>query len=274
MRGKVCLVTGSNSGIGKVTALVLARYGAQVVMLCRNPARGEAAQAEIKAKSGNQAVDLLVADLTSPGSIRQAVQEFLNRYTRLDVLVNNAGGLTPGRVLSAEGIETNFAANYLGPFLLTNLLLNVIRSSAPARIVNVSSLAHVYSKLDLENLQLERGFSGFTAYSRSKRALILFTYELARRLAGSGVTVNCLHPGFVRTEMGSSGLVMRLSRFIQISPEKGARTSLYLACSPEVEGVTGKYYSNCKPVRSVPQTYDQALAARLWEISALLTGLT
>jgi NAD(P)-dependent dehydrogenase (short-subunit alcohol dehydrogenase family) len=206
MQGKVCMVTGSNSGIGKETALGLAQMGATVVMVCRNRARGEAAQSDIKTKSGNHAVDLLLADLSSQQSIRQLVENFKQHYTQLHVLINNAGVFMLTRRATVDGLEMMFAVNYLAPFLLTNLLLDMLKASAPARIVSVSSGAHEAGYIKMDDLQAERHYRPMRAYGQSKLALVLFTYELARRLEGTGVTANCLHPGFVATSIGQGGL--------------------------------------------------------------------
>src|SRR6266852_1666663 len=231
MQGKVCLLTGATSGIGKATALGLAQMGATVVMVSRDRARGEAAQAEIKTKSGNNAVDLLLADLSSQQSIRQLVENIQQRYTQLHVLINNAGASFPGRRETVDGLEMTFAVNYLAPFLLTNLLLDMLKASAPARIVNVSSNSHAAGYIQMDDLQEEKHYR--SAYGQSKLALVMFTYELARRLQGTDVTANCLHPGFVATNFGQSGTapvnrtaVKFISRF-GTSPEEGAKTSIY-----------------------------------------------
>jgi NAD(P)-dependent dehydrogenase (short-subunit alcohol dehydrogenase family) len=224
-------------------------------------------------------VNGLVADLSSQASVRQLAAEFLEGYERLDILVNNAGAFFARRQVSVDGIEMTLALNHLGYFLLTHLLLDRLKDSAPARIVNVSSGAHVAARLNLDDLENQRGFSGWKAYGESKLANIYFTYELARRLDGSGVTVNALHPGFVATNFGVSngGLlapVFRLFQLAAITPQEGAQTTLYLAASPEVEGVTGQYFDRCKAVRSSGVSYDPQIARRLWEISAEMTGLT
>jgi NAD(P)-dependent dehydrogenase (short-subunit alcohol dehydrogenase family) len=268
MQGKVCIVTGSNSGIGKATSLGLAQMGATVVMVCRDRTKGEEAQNEIKTKSGNNAIDLLLAELSSQDSIRQLVENFQQHYTQLDVLINNAGGVNLSRRETLDGLEMTFALNYLAPFLLTNLLLDKLKASAPARIVNVSSDSH------------ESGYIKMRAYGQSKLALVLFTYELARRLQGTGVTANCLHPGFVATNIGQSGvgrvgrsIVKLIFSSLGISPEEGAKTSIYLASSPDIEGVTGKYFVKSIPVRSAQISYDESLQRQLWEESAKLVNL-
>jgi len=277
MQGKVCLLTGATSGIGKATALGLAQMGATVVMVSRDRARGEAAQAEIKTKSGNAAVDLLLADLSAQQSIRQLVENFQQRYTQLHVLINNAGLFVLRRRTTVDGLEMTFAVDYLAPFLLTNLLLDMLKASAPARIVNVSSNLHEAGYIKLDDLQAEHHYRSMRAYGQAKLAVVLFTYELARRLQGTGVTANCLHPGFVATNIGQSGMglasriVTRLIFAFGISPQEGAKTSLYLASSPEVEGVTGKYFVKGIPQRSAPISYDEALQRRLWEESLTLS---
>jgi NAD(P)-dependent dehydrogenase (short-subunit alcohol dehydrogenase family) len=278
MNGKTVLVTGANSGIGKVTALELARARAQVVMLCRNKEKGEAARREIIDDTGHQAVELMIADLASVASIREFAAEFKRTHNRLHVLVNNAGLFVPVRRLTVDGFESTFAINHLGEFLLTDLLLDLLRASAPARIVNVSSRAHFRTGIDFDDLQGERKYRGFKAYARSKLANVLFTYELARRLEGTGVTANCLHPGVVRTNFGrvsdsAMGWGARVAAPFMISPEKGAKTSIYLASSPEVEGVTGKYFVKSKPARSSALSYNVEAARRLWDVSARLTGV-
>jgi NAD(P)-dependent dehydrogenase (short-subunit alcohol dehydrogenase family) len=277
MQGKICMVTGANSGIGKATALGLAQMGATVVMVCRDRTRGEAAQSEIKTKSGNNAVDLLLADLSSQQSIRQLVENFKQRYTQLHVLINNAGVCMLTRRETVDGLEMMFAVNQLAPFLLTNLLLDVLKASVPARIINVSSSAHEAGYIKLDDLQSKKHYRFMRAYGQSKLAVMLFTYELARRLQGTGVTANCLHPGFVTTNIGQSGVgpVGRaVAKFIVfrfgISPEEGAKTSLYLASSPDVEGVTGKYFVKSIPRRSAPISYDESLQRQVWEESAKL----
>jgi NAD(P)-dependent dehydrogenase (short-subunit alcohol dehydrogenase family) len=280
MQGKICIVTGANSGIGKATSLGLAQMGATVVMVCRDRARGEEAQSEIKAKCSNDAIDLLLADLSSQQSIRQLVENFTQRYTRLDVLINNAGMLRLTRRETVDGLEMTFAVNYLAPFLLTNLLLDVLKASAPARIVNISSESHESGYIRMDDLQAEKHYRFLRAYGQSKLALVLFTYELARRLQGTGVTANCLHPGFVATNIGQRGTMPVVRNAIRlifsilgISPEEGAKTSIYLASSPDVEGVTGKYFAKSIPRRSAPISYDESLQRQLWEESAKLVNL-
>ncbi len=279
MQGKICMVTGANSGIGKATALGLAQMGATVVMVCRDRTKGEAVQNEIKTKSGNNAVDLLLADLSSQQSICQLAENFQQHYTHLHVLINNAGVFMLTRRETVDGLEMTFAVNHLAPFLLTNLLLDVLKNSAPARIVNVSSESHQSGYIKLDDLQAKKGYRSWNAYGQSKLSLVMFTYELARRLQGTSVTVNCLHPGFVATHIGQSGtapVIRTAVKFIfrfGISPEEGAKTSIYLASSPDVEGVTGKYFANSIPIRSAPISYNEPLQRQLWEESAKLVNL-
>jgi retinol dehydrogenase-14 len=279
MSEKVCLITGATSGIGKATAMGLANMGASVVMVARDRGRGEAVMAEITAKSGNASVDLMLADLSSQEQIRRLADEFEGVYPRLDVLINNAGLFRSERTTTADGIEMTFAVNHLAYFLLTNLLLGVLRTSAPSRIVNVSSGDHSNGIIDFDDLQGEKGYKGAKAYSQSKLANVLFTYELARRLDGSGITVNCLHPGAgVRTNFGSGvsgafGLIVRALRPLMKSPEQGAETSIYLASSPEVEGLSGRYFAKKAEARSSDVSYDERLARRLWGASTQLTKL-
>jgi NAD(P)-dependent dehydrogenase (short-subunit alcohol dehydrogenase family) len=280
MQGKVCMVTGANSGIGKATALALAKMGATLVMVCRDRARGEEARSEITTKSRNNAVDLLQADLSSQQSIRQLVENFQHHYTHLHVLINNAGAgaAFTGRRETVDGLEMTFAVNYLAPFLLTNLLLDVLTASAPARIVNVSSNSHEAGYIQMDDLQAEH-YRSMRAYGQSKLAVVLFTYELARRLRGTGVTANCLHPGFVATNFGQRDVgpavrfLVKLIGSFGASPQEGAKTSIYLASSPDVEGVTGKYFVKSIPKRSASISYDESLQRQLWEQSAKLVNL-
>ena len=280
MQGKVCIVTGANSGIGKAIVLGLAQMGATIIMVCRDHVKGEEAQNEIIEKSGNEAIDLMLADLASQASIRQLAQNIQQRYQRLHVLINNAGGVYLSRRVTTDGLEMTFAVNYLAPFLLTNLLLEKLIASAPARIVNVSSESHRSGYIRMADSQLEKDYSIMRAYGQSKLALVLFTYELARKLQGTSVTANCLHPGFVATNIGQNGvgvvgrsITKLIFSTLGISPEEGAKTSIYLATSPEIEGVTGKYFAKSIPIRSAPISYDKTLQRQLWEESAKLVKL-
>lgn len=269
---KVILITGGNAGIGRATAERLASLGHTVVLVCRDRGRGEAARREIASSTGNQRVDLLVADLSSQRQIREVASEFLSRYDRLDVLINNAGVLTRRRRVTEDGLELQLAVNHLAPFLLTNLLLERLRGSAPSRVVVVSSEAHRGGRIDFSDLQGERSYSGLRAYRQSKLANILFTRELSRRLQGSGVTVNALHPGVVRTGLLFTGWrIAHLARPFLRTPERGAEGSVYLAVSPEVTGVSGRYFVDLRPVEPSPRAQDPETAKRLWEESEALT---
>jgi len=278
MNGRICMVTGASSGIGKAAALGLARMGATVVMVCRDESRGDAARAEIREKTGSQTVDLLIADLSSQEAIRRLAEEYRGRYDRLHVLVNNAGVYHTKRHVTVDGLEAMFAVNYLARFLLTNLLLDVLKKRAPARIINVAGAYHAKGRIDFDDLQGERDFDGQRANHQSKLADVLFTCELARRLEGTRVTVNCLHPGMVATHLVDKDkdfpkllkLLYRLSKPLMKSPEKGAETILYLASSPEVEGVTGQYFVNKRVAQSSPESHNVQLARRLWEVSEKL----
>lgn len=281
MKDKICLVTGATSGIGKATALGLARMGASVVIVGRDRERGEASRDEIRKLSGNSKVDLLLADLSSQGAIRQLVADFIAQYTQLHVLVNNAGVAPMKRTVTEDGIETIFAVNYLAPFLLTNLLLGTLKESAPARVVNVAGDFHRKATIHFDDLMSEKEYNNTQANNQAKLALILFTYELSRRLAGTNVTANCLHPGAVATDAPLkdpdlslfSRMLYRLVRLFFASPEKGAETSIFLAASPDVEGITGKYFIKKGEVASSPESYNQEIARRLWDQSLKLTGL-
>jgi NAD(P)-dependent dehydrogenase (short-subunit alcohol dehydrogenase family) len=278
MKDKICLVTGSTSGTGYITALELAKAGATVVMLCRNEAKGKTAQHSIIQSSGNERVDLLIADLAEMQDVRRAAMQLNSKYPKLDVLVNNAGGIIYPRRETSQGLEATFAGNYLGHFLLTELLLDKLKSAGQARIINVSSIAHNNARINFDDLQLKSNLSG--AYGQSKLAQIFHTYELADRLRGSGITVNAMHPGAVSSgfKNGVTGfrraIAYAVYALIGISPEKGADTIVYLATSPEVADVTGKYFIKRKDVPSKGISYDVALRKRLWaETEALLRSL-
>jgi NAD(P)-dependent dehydrogenase (short-subunit alcohol dehydrogenase family) len=279
MENKTILISGATNGIGWITARELARGGATTILVGRNLERTRSAVNDIRQVTGNPNVDYLVADLSSQKQIHTLAKTFQQRYNRLDVLVNNAGAIFNSFELSEDGIERTFALNHLGYFLLTHLLLETLQQSQPARIVNVSSMAHIGGRLNLNNLQLKGNFSSWGAYSQSKLANLYFTYELARRLEGSRVTVNALHPGFVNTNFGKSNGGMKkvmmgaLQSVFAITPEKGAETSIYLASSPEVEGVSGQYFVNNNAVRSSQISYDQEIARQLWDASLEMTGL-
>jgi retinol dehydrogenase 14 len=279
MKGKVVLITGASSGIGKETALGLAKMGASLVLVCRDNEKGEAAREEIVRATRNGSIELIVADLLSQREVRRVAADFRALHPRLDVLINNAGSSFLDYGETEDGIERTMAINYFTPFLLTNLLLDTLKDSAPSRVVNVTSSEHKDGHLDLNNAgrDTRMGTVGSEAYRRSKLALVLFTYELARRLQGTGVTSNCLHPGAVRTKMwsqaGAFTLLFRLFSIFMISAEKGAETSIYLASSPEVGGVSGKYFVKKMQRRSSETSYDEAVAKKLWDISLGMTGL-
>lgn len=281
MQGKICLITGANSGIGKATAVGLARLGATVVMVSRDRTRGEEARREIRAQSGNDDVDLFLADLSSQQEIRQLAESFQHHYRHLHVLINNAGSGFSKRQLSADGIEMTFALNHLAPFLLTNLLLEMLKKSAPARVINVSSAQESRARLDIHDLQLQNQRYGFfRSYGQAKFAMMLFTYELARRLQGTGITVNAMDPGPTVTNFGSRdlapltrSLLHFLAARVGITAEKAAETTIYLASSPEVESVSGQYFQNGAARKSSPRSYDESLQHQVWEASAQLVKL-
>ena len=273
MAGRHVVITGGTSGIGRVTAERLADMGASVTIIGRNPEKLSATIQEIRTATGNNDVQGLQADLSSIRDVKRIAQE-IHHQAGLDVLINNAGAFFTRRLVSVDGLEMTFALNHLAYFLLTRELLDLLTVSGSARIINVSSGAHVGARLDFSDLQNERAYFGWKVYAQSKLANLLFTYELARRLDG-GVTVNALHPGFVRTNFGRSngGLMGRFVAWSQrgaISPEAGAQTSIFLASSPEVAGITGGYFHRCMQVRSSAASYDAEAARRLWEVSEKL----
>ncbi|MCL4435720.1 MAG: SDR family oxidoreductase [Thaumarchaeota archaeon] len=278
LNGKICLVTGATNGIGEVAARELAKQGAKVIIVGRSQKRCLDTATRIKEATGNQQVEYLVADLSVQKEVRQLAEEFKSRYKRLDILINNAGAIFNKRQETADGLEMTFALNHMSYFLITNLLLDTIRASAPSRIINTSSAGHQGAKIDFDDLQGKKKYGLMRAYGQSKLANILFTYELARQLDGSGVSVNALHPGFVKSGFGKnmSGIVGFFTGIIYlfgISPEKGAKTIVYLATSNEVENITGKYFVKQKAVPSSKESYDRDAAKRLWDISAQLAGL-
>jgi len=277
LQGKICLVTGSTSGIGKVTARELANRDATVVLVSRSRAKGEATQAEIKQATCNQHVELLVADLSLLEEVRRLAAEFQHTHHRLHLLVNNAGCAYPTRTLTSEGLEATLAVNYLAPFLLTELLLDTLKASAPARIVNVSSAQHANATIEFDNLQGEKKYANLRNYNQAKLALLLWTYELAHRLEGTGVTVNALHPGVTATNfpagmIGPAAWAMKLSKPFLLTAEQGAQTTLYLATSPQVEGVNGKYFVKSQEKASSSRSYDQSVGSRLWDVTEQLVA--
>ncbi|HEV8566533.1 MAG TPA: SDR family oxidoreductase [Actinoplanes sp.] len=277
MTGKTVLVTGGSGGIGRATALGLAAMGAHLAITGRDRWRTEDAAREIRTAGGEQ-VDVFVADLSAQSQVRRLADEVLRSLPRIDVLINNVGGYWNTRHVTADGLERTFALNHLAPFLLTNLLLDRLKQSAPARVVTVSSNAQAMGRIDFDDR--EQSYSGARAYNQSKLANVLFTYELARRLEATSVTANALHPGMVSTSFGAEdpGRVQRLfvpfmRPFMKV-PAQGAATSIHLASAPDLEQVTGRYFANSKPKKSAKRSYDQATAVRLWHVSAALVGLT
>lgn len=268
MKGRIVLVTGSTDGVGKETARQLAALGATVLVHGRDAQRCAATRDDICQTTGNPNVDCFVADLSSQQQVRQLAADVLARYDRLHVLLNNAGVILLRRQVTEDGLETSFAVNHLAPFLLTHLLLERLKQSAPARVVIVSSTAHYDGRIDFNNLQGERRYNGVVAYKAAKLGNVLFTLELADRLKGSGVTANCLHPGVVTTKLLDTGW-----GWTGVSPAEGAALPVYLASSPEVETVTGQYFEQTTPYRASSQAYDVRLRQKLWEVSARLVGL-
>ena len=278
MGGKTALITGGTSGIGKATAVALAAMGADVVVVGRNRERGEVALEEIKSQSHSESVELMLADLSVQDEVRGLAGAFLERYDRLDVLANNAGLVQSKRTETADRIETTLAVNHLAPFLLTNLLLDRLKQSAPSRVITVSSEAQRWGDMDFDDLQSTQKYRGFPVYGMTKLANIMFTYELAERLKGTFVTANCLHPGAVGTNFGKNNggpmtLFFRAAKPFMRSPEQGADTLIWLASSPDVEGVSGTYFSDRKEIEAKKIVHDPATRRRLWEISEDLTGL-
>src|SRR6267378_891369 len=279
MEDNVVMITGANSGIGRAASLALAKMGATLVMVARNKERGEAARSEIIRKSQNNSVDLLLADLSSLESVRQLTTDFKKKYPKLDVLINNAGLFNQRRRVTADGYENTFATNYLASFLLTNLQLDLLKASAPSRIINVSSVGHYNGHINFDDLNLEEEYGGWKAYGQSKLALVLFTHELAKKLQGTGVTVNAVHPGTVATKIwsrpfGPVGFIMALPKLFMTSPEKGAETIVYLASSSDAKGLNGEYLEKLKVKKSSDESYDEEIAQRLWDVSAKLTHLS
>lgn len=281
MHDKRVMVTGATAGIGKYTALAIARMGAQVVLVGRSEAKCHEVTSMIQNETGNHNVEYMLADLSSIEQTKSVAEQYRTKYDRLDVLVNNVGAIFLSRGETVDGIENTFALNHLvGYFLLTNLLLDVIKASAPARIVNVSSAAHMNGTINFDDLEATSKYGAMGVYANSKLANVLFTYELARRLEGTGVTVNALHPGVVASNFGVTNntniftkIFRRVFNLISISEEKGAETSIYLATSPEVEGVTAKYFSDKQEGRSSEISYREADQQRLWSVSEEMLGI-
>jgi retinol dehydrogenase 12 len=280
MNGRICIVTGATHGIGRATARALAASGATVLVHGRDPARARAVAEDISRDTGNPEVRFVQADFAQLAQVRRLAQELQSRLPRLDVLINNAAVMAAARARSAEGYDLTFAVNHLAPFLLTNLLLDKLKASAPARVIVVASEAHRRATLDFGDL-MNAGVSGWwAAYERSKLANVLFARELARRLAGTGVSVNALHPGVVRSQLFRSGpvllrvLLWSVGRLFMLSPQQGARGSVYLASASELDGETGGYYRGCRRVAPSAAAQSEACAARLWQESARLTGLS
>jgi len=267
MKTKTILITGSTDGIGKQTALDLAQTGATILLHGRNPARGERVLHEIQNATENGRLEIFIADLASLKQVRSLAEQVHQKHNTLDVLINNAGVYENTRQTTQDGFEMTFAVNHLAPFLLTLLLLDLLKRGAPSRIINVTSMSHA-SSIDFENLQGEKHFSGYEAYSLSKLCNILFTYKLARKLEGTGVTANCLHPGVISTKLLKTGWGMGGSPVTQ-----GSKNSAYLATAPELDNVTGKYFMNRKQKKSSGISYDQEIQTKLWQISEQLTGI-
>ena len=277
IRSKTCMITGATSGIGRASALELGRMNARLILVCRNRERGEELVNEIQ-RAGNPEVELMIADLESQAQIRKLAADFLATKQPLHVLMNNAGVFNMKRAVTSDGIEEVFAVNHLAYFMLTLLLLDRIKESAPARIINISSDLHQRATIKFDDLGGERSYGGMSSYAQSKLGNVLFTYELARRLAGTRVTVNCVHPGAVATNLANHngaivGTAWKVMGAFMKSPDTGARTQVYLASSPEVEGVTGRYFIDSKEARSSAESHDANIARRLWEVSAQMTGL-
>ncbi len=277
MKGKVVMITGATGGIGKETARGLAHMGATLVLVSRSKEKLIRIVDEMRSETENKDIDYLPCDLTSMESVRRLASEYREKYDRLDVLINNAGEIINERRISVDGYEYTLALDHLSHFLLTSLLLDIIIRSAPSRIINLSSVGHIMGHIDFDDIMIEKGYTPGKAYGQAKLANILFTYELARRLSDTGVTVNCLHPGMVRTNFGKDTtgawkLFILLSKPFMISARKGAQTSIYLASSPEVVSVSGKYFAKKKVKKSSKESYDESVAKRLWRISEELTG--
>ncbi|MFC1979819.1 SDR family oxidoreductase [Chloroflexota bacterium] len=280
MQGKIVLITGANRGIGKETANALAKKGATIVMACRDIAKGNSVCENIKQESGNNQIEVMELDLASLTSIREFAKRFCQRYQQLNVLINNAGIFYMTRAETQEGFEKIMGTNYLGPFLLTNLLLPLLKQATEARIINVVSNIYSHGQIDLCDMHQQKKYQGHKAYASSKLAIVLFTQELAERLEGTGITVNALHPGHAATSIWNiwpgkwyQAFLSKIIKWFLISPEEGAETSVYLASSDEVKGVTGKYFDKKKPKDVSSKCKDLQLQKGLWQLSEGLTGL-
>ncbi|HJN58305.1 MAG TPA: SDR family oxidoreductase [Nitrososphaerales archaeon] len=276
LKGKVCMVTGATAGIGIVTAKALAQQGATVIVAGRNKEKSVSTVDQIRKETGNHDVEYILADLSVQKEVRKLADDFKSKFKRLDILVNNAGAIFDKRFETADGLEITFALNHLSYFLLTDLLLDTIKVSAPSRIINVSSDAHKGAKINFDDIQGKKKYGAMRAYGQSKLANILFTYELARKLEGSGVTSNALHPGFVASSFGSNmrgafRLILRFLQLFAMSSEKGAETSIYLATSPDVANINGKYFVKKKEVLTSVESYDKNVGEKLWKVSEKLT---
>ncbi|MDA0260759.1 MAG: SDR family oxidoreductase [Proteobacteria bacterium] len=280
LHGKTIVITGATDGVGKEAAARIAQAGAALILVSRNQAKGRAVVEQMRQQTGNDGIAFLQADLSRFADVRRVAADIRGRCARIDVLLNNAGALFMARAESADGIEMTFALNHLSYFLLTNELIDLLKESTSARIVNVASQAHRRGHVNFDDIENRTGYAGWRAYSQSKLANILFTNELARRLAGTNITVNALHPGFVRTRFGSNNslvakvLIAIAMRVSGVSVEAGGKTSVYVAIAPEIKGMTGGYYDRCRAVRSSAESYDEGVAARLWELSERMTGIT
>ena len=278
MKDKICIITGATSGMGLATAAALAGKGTTLGLVCRDRSKGEIVVKEIAEKTKNNKIELFIADLSSQAEIRKLANEIKIKFPKIDVLVNNAGGINPKRITSTDGFELTFAVNHLAYFLLTNLLLENLKGAPKARIISVASIASNYGKINFNDLNFRKKYYSFMTYSQSKLANIIFTYELANRLKGTNVTANCLHPGMVKTRFAISmnnyfGLFWKLFNPFLITAEKGAETSIWLASSPEVEGISGKYFKEKKEIKSIKSSYNIEIQQKLWEVSEKLTGL-
>jgi retinol dehydrogenase 12 len=278
MAGKVCLVTGATAGIGEAAALLLAKRGAAIVGVGRNPQKNKNSTEMIKSETGNLNVEYLLADLSSQKDIHKLAKQFKDKYDRLDVLINNAGATFGERLESIDGIEMTFALNHLGYFLLTNLMQDNLEASAPSRVINVSSSLHKLGKLDFDDIPFKSGYARSKAYQRSKLANIAFTYELSRQFSNQQITVNAMNPGLVATNVGQAagGVAAKIKGLVDkiagLTPEEGAQTIIYLATSPEVIGVTGRYFVKEKSIPSSKITYDLGFCQRLWDVSERLVA--